>query len=242
LNLPPGAKHPGFRARKIDPLRANVFKPTEHRFYGMMNMVELRAFAYIDQLQRQLVGYIGSTARGYYPVAGQSALFLEIAPGIEINSITDIVLKKANVMPGAMVVERTYGMLEVHADSPADVKEAGEVILEYLGIKENQRLKPKILAAETIERMDPYMGQIVNRFRAASMMLEDETLYILECVPAGYAGYAANEAEKAANIKLIHVTVYGASGRVYLAGTTSEVQAAKEAVEHCLLALEGKDH
>jgi microcompartment protein CcmL/EutN len=73
------------------------------------------------------------------------------------------------------------------------------------------------------------------------MMLEDETLYTLECVPAGYAGYAANEAEKAANIKLIHVTVFGASGRVYLAGTTSEVQAAKEAAEGCLLAMEGKD-
>lgn len=205
-------------------------------------MVQLRAFAFIDQLQKQLVGYIGSTARGYYPVAGQSAIFMEIAPGIEINSITDVVLKKARVMPGALVVERTYGMLEVHADSPADVKEASEVVLDYLGLKENDRLKPKILATETIERIDPYMSQIVNRFRAASMMIVDETLYILECLPAGYAGYAANEAEKAANINLIHVTVFGATGRVYLAGSTSEVQAAKKAAEECLLALEGKEH
>jgi len=205
-------------------------------------MVELRAFAFIDQLQKQLVGYIGSTARGYYPVAGQAALFMEVAPGIEINSITDAVLKRANVMPGALVVERTYGMLEVHADSPADVKEAGDVVLEYLGLQEKDRLKPKILAAETIERIDPYMSQIVNRFRAASMMLVDETLYILECLPAGYAGYAANQAEKAADIKLIHVTVFGATGRVYLAGTTSAVQAAKEAAEQSLLSLDGKDH
>jgi hypothetical protein len=205
-------------------------------------MVELRAFAFIDQLQKQLVGYIGSTARGYYPVAGQAALFMEVAPGIEINSITDAVLKKANVLPGALVVERTYGMLEVHADSPADVIEAGDVVLDYLGMQEKDRLKPKILAAETIERTDPYMSQIVNRFRAASMMLVDETLYILECLPAGYAGYAANQAEKAADIKLIHVTVFGASGRLYLAGTTSAVQAAKEAAEQSLLALDGKDH
>ena len=205
-------------------------------------MVELRAFAFIDQLQKQLVGYIGSTARGYYPVAGQAALFMEVAPGIEINSITDAVLKRANVMPGALVVERTYGMLEVHADSPADVKEAGDVVLDYLGLQEKDRLKPKILAAETIERIDPYMSQIVNRFRAASMMLVDETLYILECLPAGYAGYAANQAEKAADIKLIHVTVFGATGRVYLAGTTSAVQAAKEAAEQSLLSLDGKDH
>ena len=205
-------------------------------------MVELRAFAFIDQLQKQLVGYIGSTARGYYPVAGQAALFMEVAPGIEINSITDAVLKKANVMPGALVVERTYGMLEVHADSPADVKEAGDVVLNYLGLQEKDRLKPKILAAETIERIDPYMSQIVNRFRAASMMLVDETLYILECLPAGYAGYAANQAEKAADVKLIHVTVFGATGRVYLAGTTSAIQAAKEAAEQSLLALDGRDH
>jgi hypothetical protein len=205
-------------------------------------MVELRAFAFIDQLQKQLVGYIGSTARGYYPVAGQSAIFVEVAPGIEINSITDAVLKKADVMPGALVVERTYGMLEVHADSPADVQEAGAVVLNYLGLQEKDRLKPKILAAETIERTDPYMSQIVNRFRAASMMIVDETLYILECLPAGYAGYAANEAEKAADVKLIHVTVFGATGRLYLAGTTSEIQAAKKAVETSLLALEGKDH
>ena len=205
-------------------------------------MAELRAFAFIDQLQKQLVGYIGSTARGYYPVAGQAALFMEVAPGIEINSITDAVLKKANVMPGALVVERTYGMLEVHADSPADVKEAGDVVLNYLGMQEKDRLKPKILAAQTIERIDPYMSQIVNRFRAASMMLVDETLYILECLPAGYAGYAANQAEKAADVKLIHVTVFGATGRVYLAGTTSAVQAAKEAAEQSLLALDGKEH
>jgi hypothetical protein len=133
-------------------------------------------------------------------------------------------------------------MLEVHADSPADVQEAGAVVLNYLGLQEKDRLKPKILAAETIERTDPYMSQIVNRFRAASMMIVDETLYILECLPAGYAGYAANEAEKAADVKLIHVTVFGATGRLYLAGTTSEIQAAKKAVETSLLALEGKDH
>ena len=203
-------------------------------------MVELRAFSYMDELQKQFVGYISTTARGYYPVAGQAALFLEIAPGIEINALTDVLMKKANVRPGAMVVERVFGMLEVHADSPADVHMAGEVALDYLGLKESDRLKPKILATQTIERIEPYMSQIVNRFRDASMVLSDETLYILECVPAGYAGYAANEAEKKADIKLVHLTVFGATGRVYLAGTTSNIQAAKEVAESSLLALDGR--
>jgi hypothetical protein len=204
--------------------------------------IDLRAFAYIDQLQKQMAGFIGSSARGYYPIAGQAALFVEIAPGIEINSITDAVMKKADVRPGALVVERTYGMLEVHADSPADVKEAGEVILDYLGCKENDRLKPRILATETVERLNPYMSQIINRFRAASMALSDETMHILEVVPAGYAGYAANEAEKAADIRLLHVSVHGASGRVYFAGNTSDVHSAKKAAEDSLKALGGRQH
>lgn len=204
--------------------------------------IQLRAFAFIDQFQKQIVGYIGATSRGYYPVAGQSAIFLEIAPGIEIQDITDQVLKKANVLPGALVVERMYGMLEVHADTPADVHMAGEVIEDYLGQRITDRLKPNILASVVIERVDPYMTQIINRFRDASMILSDETLYIMECVPAGYAGLAANEAEKAADIKLLHLTVFGATGRCYLAGTTSDILAAKNAAEAALNALEGREH
>jgi ethanolamine utilization microcompartment shell protein EutS len=203
-------------------------------------MIDLRAFALIDQLQKQFVAYIGTTALGYYPVAGQSALFMEIAPGIAVNSLTDVVLKKANVRPGAMVVERTFGMLEVHGDSPADVREAADVVLAFLGMKEKDRLKPKVLASQLIDRIDPHMTQIVNRFRAASMCLEDDTLYIMELVPAGYAGLAANEAEKAADIRLVHVTVFGATGRLYLAGARSDVLAAKAAAERSLEALDGR--
>ncbi len=205
-------------------------------------MIELRAFATIDRLQKQFTGFIGSTALGYYPVPGQAALFMEIAPGIEINSLTDIVLKRASVWLGAMVVERTYGMLEVHADSPADIEEAGQVVLENLQLDISQRLKPKILSSVVIERTDPHMTQIVNRFRAASMILSEDTMYILEVVPAGYAGLAANEAEKAADINLVHVSVFGASGRVYLGGSISDVLAAKKAAEDILAGLSGVEH
>ncbi len=204
-------------------------------------MIDLRAFAMIDRLQKQFVGFIGSTAMGYYPVAGQAAIFIEIAPGIEINKLTDVMMKKANVLPGAMVVERTFGMLEVHADSPADIKEAGEVLLDYLGMTIADRMKPEIVASQTIERTDPFMSQIVNRFRNASMCLSDDSLYIMEVVPAGYAGLAANEAEKAADITINHVTVFGASGRLYLSGTSSDVKAAREAAEGSLKNLEGRE-
>lgn len=205
-------------------------------------MVDLRAYAIIDNLQNQFVGFIGSTARGYYPVAGQAAMFIEVAPGTEINTLTDVVLKRANVLPGAMVVERSYGMLEIHGDSPADVEDAGQVLLSHMGLQNTDRLKPLVLSSVIIERTDAYMAQIVNRFRNAGMARADETLYTLEVVPAGYAGYAANEAEKAADIRLIHVTVFGATGRVYLAGDISNVMAAREAAENALAKLEGREH
>jgi len=205
-------------------------------------MVELRSFAFIDQIQDQLAGYIGSTARGYYPLAGQAGFFLEVAPGIVINNITDVVFKNANVRVGAMVVERTYGMLEVHADSAAEVLQARDVVLDYLGLKESDRLKPKIMAVEIVERVDAHMLQIVNRFRAANMVKADDTIYVLEVVPASYAGYAANEAEKAADVRLLHAAVFGASGRVYLAGSTSDIQMAKTVIETALAALDGRAH
>ena len=72
--------------------------------------------------------------------------------------------------------------------------------------------------------------------------MSDDTLYVLEVVPACYAGYAANEAEKAADITINHVSVYGASGRVYLAGSTSDIQAAKYAAETALSSLDGREH
>ncbi len=166
----------------------------------------------------------------------------EIAPGIEIHSITDVVMKKSNVKPGALVVERTFGMLEAHSDSVDDVKIAGDAVLEYLGAKITDRLKPKIIASDLIARTNPLMSQIINRFRNAGMMIEDEALFTMEISPAAYAGYAANEAVKAANVDLIHATVFGASGKIYLSGDLSEIIAAKEAVERSLNALEGKDH
>jgi hypothetical protein len=202
--------------------------------------IELRAFIHIDQLQKQFVSFIGTTAFGFFPLAGQSALFLEIAPGLEINTLMDLLMKQANVMPGAMVVERVYGMLEVHADSPADVKLAGEVILDFLGLEESDRQKPKILGAEVIERADAQMTQIMNRFRNCSMPLADETVYVIEVEPAAYAGYVANEVEKVCDVKLVHVTIFGASGRVYMSGTSSNIATAKVAAEEALANLTGR--
>ncbi len=203
-------------------------------------MAELRTYTFIDVLQPQFTAFIASTARGYLPVAEQASLFVEIAPGMDINRVTDVALKRTNVRPALQVVERAYGLLEVHAFDQGEVREAGRAILDALGLKEKDRLKPVIKTAQQITNVDPYQAMLINRMRQGSMLLAGQTLYILEVHPAGYASIAANEAEKASPITIIHVQTSGAFGRLYLGGTEAEIAEAAAAVERALDGIEGR--
>ncbi|MDH3403364.1 MAG: hypothetical protein OEP45_07090, partial [Acidobacteriota bacterium] len=102
-------------------------------------MVDLRAFVILDSLQPQFASFQATVSSGYLPRVGQASLFVEIAPGMEINRLTDIALKSTNVTPGMQIVERHFGMLEVHSDSQADVRQAGQAILDALGLEEADR-------------------------------------------------------------------------------------------------------
>ena len=61
------------------------------------------------------------------------------------------------------------------------------------------------------------------------MILPDQSMFILETEPAGYVIYAANQAEKAANITLIDVRAVGAFGRLTLSGREADVDEAAAA-------------
>ncbi|MHC5212755.1 MAG: hypothetical protein ACYTG2_18760 [Planctomycetota bacterium] len=203
-------------------------------------MVQLRTYAFLDSMQPQFASFVASTARGYLPIRGQSALYVEIAPGIAINRVTDIALKGTSVRPAVQVVERTFGLLEVHDESQAEVLEAGRQILEFLKVEETDRLKPKIMTSEIITGIDDYQSMLINRNRRGMMLLGGETLYILEVHPAAYAVIAANEAEKASPIKLIHLQPYGAFGRLQLGGTEAHIREAVVAIDKALADVDGQ--
>src|SRR5262245_43549768 len=74
-------------------------------------VVTLRSFVFLDQMQEQLAGFVGTIARGYLPVGGVAAYVIETAPGLVINRLTDIALKNTSVAPGLLVVERSFGLL-----------------------------------------------------------------------------------------------------------------------------------
>jgi ethanolamine utilization microcompartment shell protein EutS len=205
-----------------------------------MAEIELRTFIFLDSMQPQFASYVATTARGYLPVEYQASLFVEVSPGISINKVTDVALKKNDVQPGVQVVERAYGLLEVHSDSQAEVISAGEHILNSLELTERDRLKPKVMSSQIITNIDPYQAQLINRIRYGNMILGGDTLYILEVHPAGYATIAANEAEKASPISLIEMQMFGAYGRLYLGGTEARIAEAAAAVLNALERIEGR--
>ena len=204
-------------------------------------MIDLRTYIFIDSLQLQMASYLGTVARGYLPVSGQACCIIEIAPGIEINTLTDIALKATNVTPGMQIVERAYGMLEVHSDSQGDVRMAGEAVLRTIEKTEEDRLKPRILTSQLIKNVEDHHAQLINRTRYGMMLLKGDTLYVLEVEPAGYAYYAANEAEKTAHINIVDVTGFGKFGRVYIAGDEAEVLECKNSVEKRLAEITGRE-
>jgi hypothetical protein len=207
-----------------------------------MEKVQLRTYVFIDNMQPQFAAYSASTAQGYLPVEGQAALYVEIAPGMEINRVMDIALKNTNVTPAELIVERQYGMLEVHSDSQGDVRQAGQAILDALNLKEEDRIKPKIISNQIIRNVDSYQAMLINRAgRKGMMLIPKQSLFILEVYPAGYATLAANEAEKAADINIVVIRAAGAFGRIYLAGEEKDVVIAAEAAIKAIESLTGSE-
>ncbi|MCP4627590.1 MAG: hypothetical protein GY850_29355 [bacterium] len=203
-------------------------------------MAELRAYCYLDRLQPQFASLFASACRGFLSVEGMAALFVEVSPGIEINRLTDIALKITNSRPGEMIVERRYGMLEIHSFDQEEVLHAGQMILEELGLKQEDRVAPRILATSIINKVDPYQAVIINRNSKGMLILGGDDVYLLEVTPAAYSAIAANEAEKHCNVHLVDIRFYGAAGRIYLSGTESEIQAAAQKVVETINGLSGR--
>jgi len=204
--------------------------------------MELRTFTYLDVLQPQLTGFLQTVAQGFLPLEGQAALLVEIAPGIAINNITDVALKRTRVIPGMQIVERAYGLLELHSFDQGEVRSAGASILERLGLGEGDRLRPRIVSAQSITGIEGYQAQLINRMRHGDMLLQGQTLFILEVHPAAYAAIAANEAEKASPVALLEVLTFGAFGRLWLGGWEAEIAEAAHAIEKTLSSISGREN
>ena len=203
-------------------------------------MSELRCYVFLDSLQPQFASFLATVAQGFLPTPGQASLFVEVAPGMDIMRVTDVALKATDVRPGMMIIERLYGMLEIHSDSQADVREAGRAILRALELKEEDRIKPEIFSTQVIRNIHEYHTQLINRTRHGDMIIPGQSLHVLEVAPAGYAAIAANEAEKAAHINILEVRAFGSFGRVYLGGEERDIDIGYRAAEQAIREIKGR--
>ena len=206
----------------------------------MADEFQLRCYCLIDRMQPQYAAFVGTVTQGDLPTEGMTALYIEMAPGNEVFRMLDIAVKATEARPGAQIVEREFGMFEVHSTNQAAVIEAGNVVLSRLGMQVEDRLKPKIASVQVITRVDPYQAQLLNRFRRGSMIVPGETMLVLECYPAAYINYACNEAEKKSSINLIHVSGVGRFGRMWLSGSEAEIVSARNTAVQALENLAGK--
>lgn len=205
----------------------------------MADNFELRAYCYLDRMQPQYAAFVGTITQGDLPVEGMASLYVEMAPGNWVFRVVDIAVKATDVRPGAQIVEREFGMFEIHSHSQADVLQAGEVVLQQLGLHPEDRKKPEIASLQVITRVSPYQAQLLNRFTRGMMLVPSQTMLVLECAPAAYVNLAANEAEKAAPVNLMHISSVGRFGRLWMAGTEADILAARDAAVNALESLEG---
>ncbi len=205
----------------------------------MADNFELRAYCYLDRMQPQYAAFVGTITQGDLPVEGMASLYVEMAPGNWVFRVVDIAVKATDVRPGAQIVEREFGMFEIHSHSQADVLQAGEVVLQQLGLRPEDRKKPEIASLQVITRVSPYQAQLLNRFTRGMMLVPSQTMLVLECAPAAYVNLAANEAEKAAPVNLMHISSVGRFGRLWMAGTEADILAARDAAVAALEGLEG---
>lgn len=207
----------------------------------MADEFSLRCYCFLDRMQAQYAAFVGTITQGDLPIEGMAALYVEMAPGNEVFRVVDIAVKATEARPGAQIVEREFGMFEVHSPNQAAVIEAGEVVLDRLGLKVEDRIQPQVASTQVITRIDPYQAQLINRFRRGSMLVPGETLLVMEVAPAAYINYACNEAEKKASIKLVHVSSVGRFGRMWLSGSEAEIQTAKNAAIQAMESLAGRE-
>jgi len=202
--------------------------------------IDLRCFTYIDILQPQTAAFQATISQGYHPLKGEASLFIEVKPGMDINVVTDIALKRTGCTPGMQIVERHFGALELHHIDQGQVRAAGEEILRALDLKVSDRMQPRVVSGQTITGTTGYHAQLVNRMRHGNFLDEGTTLYVLETHPAGYALLAANEAEKAAKIDILEIRAIGAFGRLYLGGDEANIEEAAKAAVAALAAIDGR--
>ena len=205
----------------------------------MNSDITIRALMQIDRLQPKFAAYNGATVQGSIPLAGDTVLIGELAPGNEVFTLVDKALKGSSVEATSQIVEREFGFFILRSPINAEVSAARDAILSELGMTMNQRLKPQVASTQVITSVEPHQAQLLNKWASGSLLVPGQTLGVIECTPAAYISIAANEAEKSAEIDIVEVRALGRYGRFFMSGSEASVQTALEAATIAVDMVEG---
>ena len=134
--------------------------------------IELRTHVFIDSLQPQLAAYMGTVSQGFLPIPGDACLWLEVSPGMAVHRVTDIALKASTVRLGQMVVERAFGSLALYHRDQSTVLHSGQVVLEAIGSRIEQRSPCTVTWTEIIRAITPDHAVLINRQNRRGSMIQ----------------------------------------------------------------------
>lgn len=189
----------------------------------------LRTLALIDRLQPGTAGFFGTVCNGQPPLAGHASLLIEVAPAMAVHGLLDRLLKATRCIAGWIAIEREFGVIELHSPDLGQVRDA-ETIVRAMA----EPARPKLASLQRITGVDAQHTQLVDRMRHGDMVFPGHSLLVVEAEPAGYSLLAANEAEKAADVRVLEVLSFGAFGRLWLSGDDASIRIAEETVRATL--------
>lgn len=175
----------------------------------------------------QYAAYWGLMAQGSLPRVGDSQVLVEVSPSFAVFPLTDVAMKRTSVRSAGTLVERDFGLMELHADTPDAVLEAADAVLEALDMRREDRLAPTVVSSQVLSNITPDHSQLFNRVRRGAWTLPHDTLYVLEVTPAAWVYLIANEVEKGVDIELVRAAGTGLYGRLIVAGTESAARMAE---------------
>ena len=188
---------------------------------------QLRVLAHVDRMGPQYAAYWGLMAQGSLPRVGDSQVLVEVSPSNAVFPLTDIAMKRTAVRSAGTLIERDFGLMELHAGTSDVVLGAAESVLEALGMGWADRMAPTVVSSQLLPNITPDHSQLFNKVRRGAWTLPADTLFVLEVSPAAWVYLIANEVEKSVDVALVRVAGTGLYGRLIVAGTESTAQTAE---------------
>ena len=191
----------------------------------------LRVLAHVDRMGPQYAAYWGLMAQGSLPRAGYSQLLVEVAPSNAVFPLTDRAMKATDVRSAGTLIERDFGLLELHAPTPDIVLAAADAILAELGLRATDRLAPTVVSSQLLPNITSDHSQLFNKVRRGAWTLPGDALFVMEVTPAAYVYVLANELEKSVDVDLVRVAGTGLFGRLLVAGREADAAAAEQVAQ-----------